>query len=101
VPDDLLRPMLAVSGSRLLLSSTPYGARGFSYEAWRSAETWERHEIPAARCPRIPPDFLEEERRSLGEWAFRAECQCEFLDPDSQAFGREDIELAFSEEVSP
>jgi hypothetical protein len=37
VPDDLyfsIRPMLAVSGGRLVCLSTPFGKRGFFYEAW-------------------------------------------------------------------
>src|ERR1700730_6609953 len=39
VSDDLyktLRPMTAVSGGALLLMSTPFGKRGFFYEAWVS-----------------------------------------------------------------
>jgi hypothetical protein len=96
-----LRPMLAVSGGRLVLSSTPYGARGFFYEAWRSAEPWERYEVPAASCPRISAEFLEEERRAHGEWWFRQEYECSFLDAQTQAFARDDIERAFAEEVRP
>ncbi|MCG8456864.1 MAG: hypothetical protein MI919_11335, partial [Holophagales bacterium] len=63
--------MLAVSSGRLLALSTPFGTRGWWYEAWRSDEPWERYEIPAAECPRISPEFLEEERRTMGEWWFR------------------------------
>jgi len=61
VPDDLyksVRPMLAVSGGRLICMSTPFGKRGFYYESWISDEAWERYEVPAAECPRIPPEFL-------------------------------------------
>ncbi len=50
-------------------------------------------------CPRISPDFLAEERRNVGEWWFTQEYLCEFLDAQSQAFRREDIEEMFSEEV--
>jgi hypothetical protein len=102
VPDDLyasVRPMLAVSGGRLVALSTPFGTRGWWYEAWRSSESWERYEVPATQVPRISPEFLEEERRSVGEWWFRQEYFCEFLDSQSQAFRREDIDAMFSEEV--
>jgi len=102
VPDELyysIRPMLAVSGGRLAALSTPFGTRGWWYEAWRSAEPWERYEVPATECPRIPAAFLEEERRNLGEWWFRQEYCCEFLDAETQAFRREDIDAAFREEV--
>jgi hypothetical protein len=40
VPDAVyygLRPMLAVSGGRIIALSTPFGTRGWWYEAWRGA----------------------------------------------------------------
>jgi hypothetical protein len=102
VPNDLyvaLRPMLAVSGGRLIALSTPFGTRGWWYEAWRGSEPWERYEVPATMCPRIPAAFLEEEQRTIGEWWFRQEYLCEFLDAETQAFSRADIDRAFNEEV--
>lgn len=102
VPDELyyaVRPMLAVSGGKLIGLSTPFGTRGWFYEAWRSAEAWERYEVPAPDCPRIPAEFLEEESRVLGEWWYRQEYYCEFLDNETQAFTRDDIDKALSEEV--
>jgi len=95
------RPMLAVSGGRLLALSTPFGTRGWWYEAWVSGarEPWERYEVPATQVPRISPEFLEEERHTLGEWWFEQEYMCRFLDAETQAFRREDIDRAFEEEV--
>lgn len=103
VPDDLyasVRPMLAVSGGRLVALSTPFGTRGWWYEAWiNQEEPWERYRITVEECPRISPEFLAEEQRNVGEWWFRQEYFCEFLDAQSQAFRRDDIEEMFSEEV--
>lgn len=102
VPDELyysVRPMLAVSGGRLVALSTPFGTRGWWWEAWRSEEPWERYKVPAEECPRITREFLEEERRTMGEWWFAQEYGCEFLDAQTQPFGREDVERAFEEEV--
>ena len=103
VPDGLyfsVRPMLAVSGGRLMALSTPFGTRGWWYEAWQSTEAWDRFEVPATACPRIRPEFLAEEQRTLGEWWYRQEYECTFLDAQSQAFRREDVDRAFSDEVS-
>ena len=62
-----IRPMLAVSEGTLWLMSTPYGKRGFFWEAWeRGGPEWERVRVPATECPRIRPEFLEEERRAMG-----------------------------------
>ncbi len=100
VPDELyysVRPMLAVSNGRLVALSTPFGTRGWWFEAWRSSEPWERYTITAEQVGRISPEFLAEERRTLGEWWFRQEYFCEFLDAETQAFTRDMIEQAFSE----
>jgi Terminase large subunit, T4likevirus-type, N-terminal len=94
-----VRPMLAVSGGRLLALSTPFGTRGWWYEAWESSENWLRYRVPADLCPRISPAFLEEERRAMGEWWFAQEYECQFLEGETQPFRREDIEKAFEEEV--
>jgi hypothetical protein len=102
VPDALyyaVRPMLAVSGGRLVGLSTPFGTRGWWYEGWRGQEPWERYEVPAAECPRISPAFLEEERRTIGAWWYGQEYECQFLDAQSAAFRSQDVEAAFSDEV--
>src|SRR5262245_49085027 len=66
VPDALyfaIRPMLAVSGGRIVLLSTPFGRRGFYFEVWENGgAAWERVEITAEQCPRIGRDWLEQER---------------------------------------
>ena len=62
-----ITPMLAVSGGRLVLLSTPFGKRGFFYREWaEGGEAWERYTVKAEDCPRIPKDYLAEERRKLG-----------------------------------
>lgn len=102
VSDELyysVRPMLAVSRGRLVALSTPFGSRGWWYESWKSEEPWERYDVPATECPRISAEFLEEEQRILGEWWFAQEYECKFLDAESQAFRREDVDRAFEEEV--
>lgn len=103
VPDALyysVRPMLAVSAGRLVCLSTPFGTRGFFYEAWEHGGTqWERYEVPATECPRISASFLEEERRNMGDWWYAQEYECRFLDAQSAAFRREDIDNAFKDEV--
>jgi Helicase len=104
VPDDLyraLRPMLAVSGGRLILLSSPFGKRGFFYEEWEhGGAVWERYRIPATDVPRISPDFLEEERRALGPW-FEQEYGCQFLDTQFQVFDYESVVGALSDDVQP
>lgn len=104
VPDELyatVRPMLAVSGGRLACLSTPFGKRGFFYREWSGSAAWHRVEVPAASCTRIPPDFLEEERAALGDWWYRQEYCCEFVEPEDQVFGYETILAAISDDIAP
>jgi hypothetical protein len=68
VADELyfaVRPMLAVSGGALMMLTTPHGKRGVFYEEWTGGAGWDRYEVPAEECPRIPASFLEEEREAL------------------------------------
>jgi hypothetical protein len=104
VSDELyyaIRPMLAVSGGRLMMLSTPYGKRGVFFEEWSGGEGWERYEVRAEECERIPPSFLEEERRALPAWIFRQEYECSFEDTEDQLFGYELVQSSISGEVTP
>jgi len=104
VADELyyaVRPMLAVSGGRLLMLSTPFGKRGMFYEEWTGSSAWERYTVTAAECPRILSEFLEEERRTLGPWWFAQEYECKFMDTVDQVFATEVIHKAITDEVAP
>lgn len=105
VPDELylaLRPMLAVSGGRLIALSTPWGKRGFWHAEWtEGGPGWERYEVPAQSCSRIPAAFLEEERRSMGPLFFASEYACQFVETEDQFFAYNDIAAAITADVQP
>ena len=105
VPDELyfsIRPMLAVSGGRLVTLSTPFGKRGWWWLEWsEGGSDWLRVEVPADQCPRISPEFLEEERRHLGEWWYRQEYLCEFQEDIAAVFRAETVDALLSQEVEP
>lgn len=124
IPSELfmaVTPMLAVSQGRLIVLSTPFGTRGFFYETWIAgcgngwhnwlhspqrgvyhevgSDGWERIAVPATSVERIPPEFLVEQRRVMGEWWFRQEFMCEFLEAMTATFTRSEVDAAFTEEV--
>jgi len=104
VTDELyyaVRPMLAVSGGRLMMLSTPYGRRGVFFEEWTHGQGWERYEVPASQCPRISEEFLEEERQALPRRIYRQEYECSFEDTEDAVFAYEDVQAAISSEVTP
>jgi hypothetical protein len=99
VADDLyatVRPMLATSAGRLICLSTPWGKRGFFYEAFANCDpSWARFTVTGDQCPRITSEFLEEERRTLNAQWFAQEYFCEFISPVSQVFDRDTVMAAF------
>ncbi|MBM3734461.1 MAG: hypothetical protein FJW39_01635 [Acidobacteria bacterium] len=104
VPDAVysaVRPMLAASATgRMILLSTPRGRRGFFYDEWTGGQPWLRISVPATDCQRISKQFLDEERNSLGDWSFRQEYLCEFMDTRSQLFSPELLSRALTNEFS-
>jgi hypothetical protein len=96
-----IRPMLAVSGGRMVCLTTPFGKRGFFHEEWTGEGVWDRIRVTAKECPRISEKFLAEERASLGEWWYQQEYECSFSDTTDQFFRTVDVENAFSDDVSP
>lgn len=96
-----LRPMVAVSGGRLICLSTPWGKRGFFYQEWVEGLDWEKVRIVAEQCPRISPAFLAEERRSMPRAWFDSEYNCLFGDTVDSVFAQADIDAAMSADVRP
>jgi len=105
VPDSLylaVSPMLAVSGGRLLLLSTPKGRRGIFHEIWISQDPdWERIRARASECPRISPKFLAEQRLLLGQKGYDQEYESEFIEVEDQVFSSDSIDLAFDSDEAP
>ncbi len=105
VPDELYygaaRPMLAVSQGRIILLSTPFGKRGFFFKEWSESAAWKKIKITAYECPRITPEFLEEERIALGEWFYNQEFCCEFGENIDAYFTDREIQDSISADVKP
>lgn len=91
-----VRPMLAVSGGRLIMLSTPFGKRGTFHSEWAEGVGWERYEVRASECPRISAEFLEEERAALPDRVFRQEYCCEFTELAGSMFTEEVIDAIFN-----
>jgi hypothetical protein len=57
--------------------------------------------VPATQCPRISSQFLEEERRSLGELVYASEYECRFVDTEDSVFSSEHIAAALDPDLAP
>ena len=90
-----VRPMLAVSQGQMICLTTPCGKRGFFYEEWvRGTSKARKFSIPWSQCPRIPADFIDDERKALGPF-FEQEYECQFLDVVGSVFPPHLIDRAF------
>jgi hypothetical protein len=81
IPDELyrsVRPMLAVSGGRLIALSTPFGQRGWFWEEWERSGSFKKVRITWRDCPRITEEFIAQERASLGDQWVGQEFECQF-----------------------
>ena len=56
---------------------------------------------PATECPRIRPETLQRDRRSMSDRWFRQEYLCEFSDNDETLFSEELIRKAIKYDVQP
>jgi hypothetical protein len=96
-----VRPILAVSGGRLIALSTPAGRRGWFYEADQSGVGWERYRVTADQCSRISKAFLADELADMGPLKYSAEYECQYVDDETQVFSSELIDAAFRTDVKP
>ncbi len=105
VPDDVVNaasPTMAVSKGRFVALSTAFAKSGWFYDQWQdAAEPYLRLSITAHQCPRIPPAFLEGERRKLGARWFDMEYLNVFGDDIAAVFSADDIRRAVSADVLP
>jgi len=83
-----VRPMLAVSRGRLILLSTPHGKHDIFWHAWEHEPHWKKVKVTANHCPRISPEYLDQERSIIGEWMYAQEYLCAFQQ-DNNAFFKE------------
>ena len=89
-------PMQSVSGGTLILLSSPWGKRGFFYEAWAGMKgPWKRIQRTADQCSRITPLRLAEARLLMDEPKFDREYLCKFTESGGQYFSEESLERAF------
>jgi len=104
VPDPLyeaIRPMLAVSGGRIVLLSTPWGKRGHFHRVWTEGVGWHRLEVAAPDCPRISAAWLAAERAAVPDFVFRQEYLVEFVEAEGSYFAYDDIRAALDSAVTP
>ncbi len=89
-------PFVATQPQAVVLAlSTPNGINNWFYRQWSEVEHWEKIEIPASLCSRIPPEFLQQQRAELGERKFSQEYECKFISGESVYIPEDILRRAF------
>jgi hypothetical protein len=97
-----IKPMLAVSGGRIILLSTPRGKRGFFHDVWsEGGADWNRTRITARECPRIAPEWLLKEKEAMPDFWFRQEFECEFVENSDSVFSFDEVQSTLSDTLEP
>jgi terminase large subunit-like protein len=101
--DDSSDPLLGVPDPASQFSSASIGVhlRSSAVSIPDVRSHWCRICVPASDCPRIAPAFLDQERRSLGDWWFSQEYDCQFNDTNDQVFATEHIIAALDDTIEP
>ncbi len=94
--------MIGARNGRIILLSTPFGQRGFFYQACTDRKLgWQLITIKAEQSARLSPEALELARQTMDPIAFRQEYLCEFLGDLLRYFPAELIEAAIDPTIEP
>jgi phage FluMu gp28-like protein len=92
---EIAMPMLATTGGRLTMISTPHGKNHF----WRFFQMGQRGEhgvwsrqAPSSESPYVPEQFLAVQRELISERAYMVEYEAAFVDGSGQVFRDEAVQ---------
>jgi hypothetical protein len=92
VPEDVIlsvmMPMLATTDGSIVLLSTPWDKMHPFYAAFNDPE-WSKYQFKTEYNPLVKKQFLEMQRRMLGEKRYRREYEAEFVDDEKTYFPME------------
>jgi len=83
-----ITPMMAVTGGKIILLSTPFGREGYFYDCFND-DSFSSFHISAEDCPRHSKEFLEREKKRMTKAQYAQEYLGEFVDELRQWFPTE------------
>lgn len=100
IPDDVhiaLTPSLAATGGAFHMISSPNGRAGTFFEAveGKSSSDFLSFRVRADEIDRFDPEYLERQKRLLGDMPYRQEYLAEFITLEGAFFNAETTEIIF------
>jgi len=99
IPEEVWRavtPMLAATGGKIILLSTPFGKGGYYYECFSDPNFTSFH-VSSEECERIDKEFLKRERERMSKTQYAQEYLGEFIDELRQFFSDDLIKKCMRE----
>ena len=92
IPEDVIAsvifPMLATTNGSAIMLSTPWGRDHIFYRSFKNPDYWSQH-VRAEESPRISKEFLEEQKRDIGELRYKMEYEAEFIEDENSFFSQD------------
>jgi len=97
-----LLPMVTRNpASKIIMASTPFGARGVFWRLWTECNEWVKLLVTADMNPRLDQELLAEIRATMEPWRFAQEYMGEFHGSASGVFSAQTIEMMFDCDEPP
>ena len=97
-----LLPMVTRNpASKIIMASTPFGARGVFWRLWTECNEWVKVKVTADMNPRLDQELLAEIRATMEPWRFAQEYMGEFHGSASGVFSAQTIEMMFDCDEPP
>jgi len=83
IPDEVLdaiEPSLAHTQGDIVYTSTPYGKRGFFWEAFKPDSGFDIYHVKSEECPHITKEFLKDKKDKLNENVYKQEYEGGFTE---------------------
>lgn len=92
IDDDIyyqvLLPMLATTEGKFVLTSTPFGTKGFLYDAFHDDldADYFRKQVPTYSNPEVPESFIAQQQETLSSLDFKQEILGKFVEASDSFF---------------
>ena len=97
-----ITPMLATSGGRLIMATTPWFKRGYFFNQWQNGgDAWKRVKVTANDCPRISRSFLAREKKSKPHHWYMQEYYCKWGSAAAALFDPDMCDALLTDQVVP
>lgn len=81
----VVMPMISTTQGRVWMLSTPWERKHVFYKAFND-ERWSKYHLPSSANPLITDDFLQEQKKLIGEDMFSIEYLAQFIDDSNSYF---------------